>query len=428
MGASNLVDALNNFTLGELIFDPSVEPKNGQRSEFYIDRENNPFDEIKTLLISSRTFDKILFSGHMGSGKSTELNRLTNDPDIIKNFLIVKYSVKETLDIYKINYIDLLISIGAEIFIEAVNNRVKIDNKLIKKLNAWKNSITEKTHIREKGRGAETQAGLKAFFASFTIRLKREHTTREAVRTIIEPKLSELIDLINSIVDSVKAGLPSGKDLLVVIDDLEKIPNIEDASKLYHDTGLYLTEPHCKIIYTVPIALHYSPRFKTVINTFGVNRFFPNIRILDKDGKRDDKTSLSNRRMKEFIYKRMDRSLIEEDALNLAIDSSGGVMRELVRIMQESCIKALTRKRDKINNDLVKESISSIRNDFGRMLSEKHYKTLKRIRSDKMAGSEDIDMDLLQNLSVIEYLNNERWCDVNPIVLPLLEEWGRLNP
>ena len=225
-----------------------------------------------------------------------------------------------------------------------------------------------------------------------------------------------------------KAGLPSGKDLLVVIDDLEKIPNIEDASKLYHDTGLYLTEPHCKIIYTVPIALHYSPRFKTVINTFGVNRFFPNIRILDKDGKRDDKTSLSNRRMKEFIYKRMDRSLIEEDALNLAIDSSGGVMRELVRIMQESCIKALTRKRDKINNDLVKESISSIRNDFGRMLSEKHYKTLKRIRSDKMAGSEDIDMDLLQNLSVIEYLNNERWCDVNPIVLPLLEEWGRLNP
>jgi hypothetical protein len=272
MTALNLVDALNNFTIGELIFDSSAQP--GQTSDFYIDRDNNPFDEIKTLLISSKPFTKILFSGHTGSGKSTELNRLTNDADIKEKFFVVKYSVTETLDIYKINYIDLLISIGAEIFIEAVNNKVKIDKGLIKKLNEWKNSIIEKTRIEEKGAGVETQAGLKAFFASFTTRLRREHTTREAVRTIIEPRLSELIELINSIVDTVKTGLPAGKDLLVIIDDLEKIPNIEDASKLYHDTGLYLTEPHCKIIYTVPIALHYSPRFKTIINTFGINKFF----------------------------------------------------------------------------------------------------------------------------------------------------------
>ncbi len=390
MKASNLVDALNNFTIGELIFDSLAQPA-GQTSDFYIDRENNPFDEIKTLLISSKPFTKILFSGHTGFGKSTELNRLANDADIKKKFFVVKYSVTETLDIYKINYIDLLISIGAEIFIEAVNYKVKLDKGLLKKLNEWKNSIIEKTRIEEEGADVETEAGLKAYFASFIVRLRHEHTTREAVRTIIEPRLSELIELINSIVDTVKAGLPAEKDFLVIIDDLEKIPNIEDASRLYHDTGLYLTEPHCKIIYTVPIALHYSPRFKTVINTFGINRFFPNIRLSHKDGKRDGDAF---KKMEGFICKRMDKSLIEDDALELAIQNSGGIIREIVRIMQESCIKALTRKRNKINRDIVEETVSGIRNDFGRMLSKRHYSALQKLRTDKMAGNEDIDMEI----------------------------------
>jgi hypothetical protein len=124
----------------------------------------------------------------------------------------------------------------------------------------------------------------------------------------------------------------------------------------------------------------------------------------------------------------MDKSLIEDDALELAIKNSGGIIRELVRIMQESCIKALTRKRNKINRDIAEETVFNIRNDFGRMLSKKHYTALQKLRIDKMAGSEDIDMELLQNLSAIEYLNAERWCDVNPIVIPLLEEWKRLNP
>jgi len=425
MKATNLVDALNNFAIGELVFDPTAKFVAGQLREFYIDRENNPFDEIKTLVISSRAFDKILFSGHMGSGKSTELNRLANEPKIKEKFLVVKYSVKETLDIYKINYIDLLISIGAKIFTEAVKNKVKIDKKLIKELTEWKNTIIEKTKIEEAEAGVETKATLSVFWASLTARLKREHTTRDAVRTLIEPKLSELMELINLIVDTIKAGLPQGKDLLVIIDDLEKIPNIEDASRLYHDTGLYLTEPHCKIIYTVPIALHYSPKFKTVINTFGISKFFPNVRTFHKDGKRDEDAT---NRLKDFVFKRIEESLIETDALEFAIEQSGGVARELIRIMQESCNKALTKKRDKITIDLIKESVSNLRNDFGRMLSEKHYKVLKRLRSDKLAGSEDIDMELLQNQAVLEYLNDERWCDVNPVVLPLLEEWEHLNP
>jgi hypothetical protein len=425
MKAENLVDALNNFTIGELVFDPSAKSVAGQDKGFYIDRENNPYDDIKALLISSRTFDKILFSGHIGSGKSTELNRLTNDPDIKSKFLVVKYSVKETLDIYKINYIDLLISIGTKVFIEAVNNKVKIDKGLLKKLTEWKNTIKEKTKIKEEGAGVKPELKLSAFFASFTTRLKLEHTTRESVRKLIEPRLSDLIELINSIVDTVKAGLPKEKDLLVIIDDLEKIPNIEDASKLYHDTGLYLTEPHCKIIYTVPIALHYSPKFKTIINTFGINYFFPNIRLFHRDGNRDDKAFEI---LKDFVYKRMDESLIEEDALKSAIEKSGSVIRDMARIIRESCIKALNRKRNKINADLINESISNLRNDFGRMLSERYYRVLKKVRGDKMAGSEDIDMELLQNQSVLEYLNKERWCNINPIVLPLLEDWERLNP
>ena len=111
MKANKLKDVYKNF-------DPVVPLSSN--SEFYVERKDSPLDEIKEYLLRENQSElKILFSGHRGSGKSTELNQLMADDDIQIRYFITHYSVREVLDLASLDYVDLLFSIGAEIYSKA---------------------------------------------------------------------------------------------------------------------------------------------------------------------------------------------------------------------------------------------------------------------------------------------------------------------
>ncbi|MGB9724275.1 MAG: hypothetical protein ACPL7G_10320 [Chloroflexia bacterium] len=92
MQATNLDDAY-------LAFDP-LKPLSGEQLQmYYVGREPNPIDRIRAILLGSPdTPDKILFTGHRGCGKSTELNRLLSEPQVRQSFLIVPFSLADMLD------------------------------------------------------------------------------------------------------------------------------------------------------------------------------------------------------------------------------------------------------------------------------------------------------------------------------------------
>ena len=53
-------------------------------------------------------------------------------------------------------------------------------------------------------------------------------------------------------------------------------------------------------------------------------------------------------------------------------------------------------------------------------IRDSHYVTLRDYHQRKWLENEDAVREVLHNLSLLEYANDERWCDVHPIVLPLL--------
>jgi len=62
-----------------------------------------------------------------------------------------------------------------------------------------------------------------------------------------------------------------------------------------------------------------------------------------------------------------------------------------------------------------------IRSDFKRILKSKDYDTLNEIsKSNEIRGIEKIG-HLLHNLSVLEYENEENWCDIHPTLEELLK-------
>ena len=89
----------------------------------------------------------------------------------------------------------------------------------------------------------------------------------------------------------------------------------------------------------------------------------------------------------------------------------------------EAANYSLTKKKDVIDLESVHRMANEIRNDYRALLKPEHYDTLKRLKEDKTKKimNEETVQELLHNLSLLEYRNDETWGDVHPIVKSLLE-------
>jgi hypothetical protein len=257
-----------------------------------------------------------------------------------------------------------------------------------------------------------------AFFKNITSILLRELTMRDAVRDAIKRNITSLANIINSLVNEIQSKLDN-KKLLIVIDDLEKIPDINKAENLFVQAGTYMTVPKCKIIYTVPIALFYSIKFKQLSDVFSEPFILPNIKVYDSN----DRTKLDPTGcLEKFLEKRIDLALIDKDAKDNIIQFSGGIPRELVRILKDCCIKAITKERDSISIDIVNDVISNLRNSYDRGLQKRHYDLLNLINNGEKPDDESTLMELFHSKVVLEYQNGTRWTAINPIVEQLLNK------
>jgi histone H3/H4/phenylpyruvate tautomerase PptA (4-oxalocrotonate tautomerase family) len=386
-------------------FDPfSTLPAN---SPFHVERERNPLGKlIRALMRQHRQPPTYFFSGHRGCGKSTELNRLASAEEINKKFFIVKYSVKAVCDVHNLNYVDVLFSMGAQLYIQYIGAGKELEPELLEELESWGRSI-ELELEKTKSAGVSAKGWISAFFISIQAKIKFESTTRETIREQIEPKLSELIDKINLIIADIEGK--EKKQVLVIIDDLDK-PSLEQAKAIFYNNYTAITQPACHIVYTVPISIFFTPEF-TVIRE--AKFFLPNVKLHTKND-RNSPYEPGYGLMRTFVYKRMKEELIESEALDLAIKMSGGVFREGARIMQIAADSAIEKKRKGIVKEDVERAEREIRSDFTHILESKDYDILNEIcKSNEIRGIEKIG-HLLHNLSVLEYVNDESWFDIHP--------------
>lgn len=403
--ADNLDTAWSNF-------DPFYPlPPN---SPFHVEREGVPLNRLKrALLRDHRQPPKYFFSGHRGCGKSTELNRLAEDEEINRRFFVVKYSLKDVCDVNNLDYVDVLFSIGAQLYIQYTDSGNELRDELIEELEGWKNNIVER--VREDITSFETsvEGGLKAYFISMLAKIRAEDTTRKTIREKIEPRLSELIDKINLIAADIEGK--EGKKVLVLIDDLDK-PGLEQAKKIFYNNYTAITQPACYVVYTVPISIFFAQEFTAIREA---RYSLHNIKLHVKND-RNHKHDPGYELMKTFVFKRMNHELIEPDALELAIKMGAGVFRETARIMQISADNAIEKGRSRIIKEDVARAESDIRSDFKRILNSDDYTILKEVcQNNEMHGIERIG-HLLHNLSILEYTNDETWCDIHPTLEKLI--------
>lgn len=425
--AQNLVEAIHRFSPQPIQF--GVDSTN---ESFYVERVDDPLSDLRVQLINcADSTDKTLLAGHRGSGKSTELNRLAADPAIAERFEVIRFSVRDALELTDVGHVDLLLTLVARTYQGLTERGIALGlaGSTVKALERWQGAVTERMNELVKGSAADLAVGgegvgvLSAFFGRIGGRLRYERTTREVTRQTIEPRIGEFIDNLKSFFLDVRMALqPEGRELLILVEDLDKLPDIEQAEALFHDRGPYLSDPPVRIVYTVPIALHYSKKFAQVAGRFGESVFLPNVRLVSHQAG-DEPWEPGRETMREFVRRRMDASLIEPAALEHAIDLGGGLFQQTQRLMQKAATKAVGQRRAVLDVGLVDEAASDLRAELERQLSRDDIELLREVQNTNRASTEQASLDLLHYLHLVEYRNSDRWCAVNPLLEPTLERW-----
>ena len=407
--ATDLDEAWSNF-------DPLLPLPSG--CPFYVERPGRPLEQLTSALLRRYVSPpKYFFTGYRGSGKSTELNRLADDPGIKQNYFVVKFSVKDVCDVNNLNYVDVLLAIGAQVFVQYTERGGRLDEDLLAELEGWKGRVVER--LQEKGAVFETGAGfdVRAFFLSALAKVKTEHSTREIIREEIEPRLSELIEKVNLIATAIQAR--EGRPVLVIIDDLDK-PPLDQAKAIFYDAFTAITQPICAIVYTVPVAILFSEAFMSIRESCFP---LPNVKLHER-GKREEKVAEGYETMRDFVLQRMEEPLIEPDALEAAITLSGGVFREMAFVMRTAISNALRRGADKVGMPDIAWAESQLRNPLLRLLSDKDFAVLKEVRKTNPFRLPEPEKNarLLHILAVLQYANGPDWFDVHPALEAIWRE------
>ncbi len=207
------------------------------------------------------------------------------------------------------------------------------------------------------------------------------------------------------------------RPVLLVVEDTDKTEK-ERAENIFFKHAQTLAGFNASVIYTFPIELRHSREFGDIKRYFHTHRM-PNIVLKKRDG---SKNSDGWKVMVKALARRMDWGLITHGARNSVIESSGGIMRYLIELVSEAAYRALSRQCTCIEEQDTIRAIAELRKDFTAALRSDDYPLLAKRHADKWLNSDDQMQDLLRMRALLEYENGDVWCDVRPVILPLVEE------
>jgi hypothetical protein len=405
-------------------FNPEKALSNGDLEKYYVEIEKNGerIRQLKTqlkLCLQEHEPVKLLFMGHRGSGKSTALNKLVAELD--DSFFIVYYDIISLVDPNDVSYTEVLLSMLARFIDIADAEDIGLSEELTQRIDTWgRTLIKAETSVQ----GVERDAGVggRFKFAELFSRIKNESETRTEIRKEIKPRVSGLINIINDTIAEIEINDPHDRQVLIIIDNLEKV-ELENAAEIFAKHSIQLTQLLCNIIYTFPIALRSSDSYTQIRFNYSDVIMYPNIKICDRnpeDGKPPSDMVLQNREfMKTMFDRRGNRELIEPEALEYAIEMSGGLVREYIRIIRDAALNSIAFGKESIDMDCVQDVINDLKNAYRSQLSDEDYETLESVIQTKQIKRDKILVRLLNNLSVLEYAKGG--FDVNPVVRLIME-------
>ena len=435
----------------------ACDPYKPATEEYYLDcgtarGSHRITQEFQRHLSLASGYLSLLFSGHIGCGKSSELAQLARtlaDPHPMppnNRYFPILLNVSDYLDDYDVTPIEILLAIVSELA-ATMRERLKIelkDNYFIKRFAEVKQFFLSEVEMSE----GELPLGA----AKLKIqRLKRDPDARQKVRNSLEPKMSTMLEEINTVFAEARAAILKIKveegeqpftDLVLILDNLEKIERIagkheglESQRELFLERASQLTGIQAHVIYTVPLRLVRSAEGPQLIDRYGSLFVLPMMKVFERGTRKPFQEGITC--LHDLLQKRLGKRLgdlllkeaFSEEALHFLVTYSGGHIRSLMTFVQNACTYA-----DSIPIPLAAahRAIQQVVRTYSTSSPEGHWAKLAQLdhsTDQKLPNDDDDYLVMLRNLSVLEYMNGgseddpfslaEPWYAVNPIVREL---------
>lgn len=371
--------------------------------KFYVaDFTKSSVDQIVNILRMKDRSKKVLVIGHRGCGKSTILNKVAEDLE--PQYHVVRFSATDTINMMDVEAIDLLFAAHLQ-----VSNFVGDKSKsMVDSLRQFRELVDKRLKL------SVEEAN---FFGIVSAKFRVEPESRANIRRSLSNEIGVLQKSLCDVCDSIRAQ--NNKEVLIIIDDLDKLDG-PTAEKVFFENSALLTLPEAKIVYTFPLESYYSERFVSSMADRYTDRFVSLVNLYDVNGNYE---SVSEELLKKLIILRIgDRELITEEALKYVIQSSGGLLRDLVTFMQDACNLAMVLEAEVIDQALMATAVDEHVNKYLRNFDSSKYENAAReIAKTKQRNAVDNPtlVYLLRHLFVLEYstssaLRGRLWYDVHP--------------
>jgi len=385
-------------------------------------------------------FAKVVFLGHRGCGKTTELYRLEHE--LKARFTSLHLTPDDSL-LPNLDYTDLLLWLVGSLVQRCAQEKVGLNHRLAEEAVQWfaEVSLENVTSVRkqvEVETDVETRGKLGVFWFSLQMlaRLKAMVTgdveRRKTVRQRLQSYSTDLVRKVNLLLDDARRALADGgqaPDLLIVQDNLDRLP-IEAARRLFFDYGDLLKSLRAHVVLTAPIPMLLAPWNIGAVfeNTFTM----PMVKVHTERGGDFAKGIADLTRLVEGRLV-VPRIFTVPGIVRFLVKMSGGSMRDVVRILNYAQLEARTDRKPQIDWPSARKAVRALQQDYERLLipADVYYPFLVQVFQNKRewmaAGKGEVHPDsvraarlffseLLINGSVLEYNGAKVWYDVHPVL------------
>jgi DNA polymerase III delta prime subunit len=426
--AVNINELANN-----LIPENFLKPED---KDVYVPIYEDILEVLRNMIINDQVESQAFFvAGQAGTGKTTALNFFKTEA-LEEHYHIKFINMRDFLDLSDVDIINFLLAFAFALVKENHTIEDKYYEKLVEIQKKHDGELIESVE-RESGRKIEAKAkgeasiggGFLNFIklrAGFFSNLQMDSDYRETTREVFKLKKPCLHKLINEMIDEYVKEITEGKKLLVIIDDLDKVRELGQINSIFIENRNYIFSLKCKKIISIPNHLTRVPEIsnysqypiRQFVLRLSFNPFNGETKTTKEEGKKID----TNRQMLRDVVKYRiaeGHFLIDADALEKAIDYSGGIIRQLIQIVRVAAVSVRTLGAENISLRDVSDAINLLRNTLaGTITSSKKIKLLSTVRDNKIPDSESAEgfIELLHANNVLAYVNGEPWYVVNPLI------------
>lgn len=363
----------------------------------------------------------VLFFGHTGSGKTTELRHYAKDLGGPGKYLVVEVDITVELDLHNVQYADTLMAMARALLARLSLENITLDRNTLKELEDW---FSERILSSEQARdfsaeissGVEVKAGipyLANLFSKFTVAFKTNATYKDSIRQVIRNNFGQFATAFNNLLRQAEAALSQqgkAERVLFVIDGTDKLRGT-DTSAFFVQDAEQLLAIDAHVIYAAPLSLKYEGNLTSKLDA---DLVLPMIKLYERDNSRCE---AGWHALKKMLLLRAHRTLfVSDNEINRIIEHSGGHPREMLRLLRLCCEFS---ESNQIDAETVELAIKQLAAEYRRFLEPDDYALLASLDCDAIhAGNDKRTRNLLYNLALLEY-NDGSWRRSHPVVRTL---------